>query len=170
MRAVLLALFSCLIVPDRIDGAGDCTHPQLFPSIPRYPAGNGPRSVAIADFDGRGGLDLAVADSVDDGVSILFNNGDGTFAAPILHASGDGARVLTVADFDGVNGPDVATANRLGNDVSVLMNNGDGTFAAPVSYPAGDSPYAIAAGDLDGAGGAAPPSHVTAIQVRPVLL
>ncbi len=45
----------------------------------RYPVGDYPISVAIGDLDGINGLDLAVANANGDDVSVLLNQGDGTF-------------------------------------------------------------------------------------------
>ena len=43
----------------------------------------GPCSVAIADLNGDGSPDLAVANRNSSTVSVLFNNGNGTFAAKV---------------------------------------------------------------------------------------
>src|SRR5262249_58706206 len=44
-----------------------------------YPAGTNPLAVVAADFNGDGRLDLAVANYLDDSVSVLLGNADGTF-------------------------------------------------------------------------------------------
>ncbi|MCH7812889.1 MAG: VCBS repeat-containing protein, partial [Planctomycetes bacterium] len=44
------------------------------PAVP-HRTGNYPRSVAVGDLDGDGNLDLAVANSADDNVSVLPHNG-----------------------------------------------------------------------------------------------
>src|SRR5262249_7681346 len=82
-------------------------------------------------------------------VSVLLNQGDGTFAAPIDHfIHGDTITALAAADLNGDGKPDLAVIG--GNTLQVLMNHGDGTFAAPVGYAGwGD---AIAAADLNGDG------------------
>ena len=64
--------------------------------------GNFPEAVRIGDFNNDGLLDLAVANSEDNTVSILLGNGNGTFTA----ASGSPVPVgafpfyLAVADFN----------------------------------------------------------------------
>ncbi len=63
----------------------DCT--SLFGDNVLYGAGNHPLSLAIGDLDGDGDADLAVASWKDDNVSVLLNEGHGTFAAPCVAAS-----------------------------------------------------------------------------------
>ncbi len=41
--------------------------------------GNNPRSVVVADFNGDGFLDIAVANQGDNSISLFRGNGDGTF-------------------------------------------------------------------------------------------
>jgi hypothetical protein len=68
-------------------------HPG-FPAPLNFDAGTFPVSVAVADFDGDGIPDLAVANGggttgADQGsVSILLGKGDGTFRAAVNHPAG----------------------------------------------------------------------------------
>jgi hypothetical protein len=139
-------------------GRGGSTGPEPkavhFHAGIAYPAGPYPQSVASADVDRDGKPDLVAADAPnDDGhVSVLRNNGDGTFGDPVLYPVGQLPLALVVADLDGDGSPDVVTANSRGRDVSVLLNDGHGAFAAEVRYAVGTSPCGIAAGDLDGDG------------------
>ena len=55
-----------------------------------FGAGDAPQSVAIGDLDGDGNLDLAVANRFSDNVSVLLNQGDGTFADDVLYGTGVG--------------------------------------------------------------------------------
>src|SRR5262249_48927353 len=102
-----------------------------------YPVGSAPQSVALGDLDGDGFLDLAVANSTypNGTVSVLKNQGDGTFAAALSYAVGSAPRSVAVGDVDGDQDLDLAVANYFSNTVSVLRNQGDGTFAAALSYP-----------------------------------
>jgi len=121
-----------------------------------YAAGTQPRSVFCADLDGDSDLDLAVAnwgqwdDPNPDNISILKNNGDGTFQPKIDYGTGDRSRSVFCADLDGDSDLDLAVANESDDDVSILENNGDGTFQPKVDYAAGIEPYSVFCADLDG--------------------
>src|SRR5258708_29780094 len=49
-----------------------------FQAAVNYGAGNGPVFVAVADFNGDGKADFAVANVIGNNVSVLLGNGDGT--------------------------------------------------------------------------------------------
>jgi hypothetical protein len=56
----------------------------VFPTAnnpPRYNVGTDPEGITVGDFDGKNGLDLALANQGSNNVSILLNNGNGTFPA-----------------------------------------------------------------------------------------
>jgi ankyrin repeat protein len=122
-----------------------------------YSVGTYPWAVFSSDLDGDGDMDLAVANDVNffSSVSVLLNNGDGTFAEKVSYGTGVNPRLVFSSDLDLDGDMDLAVANRnLGNvgSVSVLLNNGDGTFATKVDYGAGDGPQSVFSSDLDGDG------------------
>ena len=53
-----------------------------------FGSGFGPKSFAVGDLDGDGDLDILVGDSFfgSPGISVLKNNGDQTFAAPVYYS------------------------------------------------------------------------------------
>ena len=98
-----------------------------------YGVGAGPYSVALADVDGDGRLDVVVANRDSNTVSVLRNLGGGAFAARVDYAVGSGPYSVALADVDGDGRPDIVTANYSDYTVSVLRNllcfgdiNGDG--------------------------------------------
>jgi hypothetical protein len=129
-------------------GKGDGT----FAPAVNYPTGIVAASIAVADLNGDGRLDLAVANENSDNVSVLLGRGDGTFQASVNYPAGPGPADIASGDFNGDGKLDLVVANAgssFGTTVSVLIGNGDGTFQAPVSYPAGDEPFSVAVGDFN---------------------
>jgi hypothetical protein len=81
----------------------------------------GAYDVAIADLNGDGDLDLAVAANfADDVVSVLFGNGDGTFDAHVDYEVGLGPVAVAAALVNGDALIDLVTADETGDTVSVL--------------------------------------------------
>ena len=133
------------------------TNPTSSVSLNRsdYATGSSPDSVATADFNRDGKLDLAVANFSANTVSIFLGNGDGTFETRVDYATGGTPSSVAVGDFNGDGKLDLVLTNgtfSLGNSVSVLLGNGDGTFQAHVEYRTGLGPTKVVVGDfnLDG--------------------
>jgi hypothetical protein len=124
-------------------GKGDGT----FLAPQTYAAVSDPYSVAAADFNGDGHLDLAV--SANEGVVVFLGHGDGTFQ-PIQSSPPIG--YLAVADFNADGIPDLAGIYGDLGGVNILLGKGDGTFRSHQEYAAGPFPYSLAVGDFNGDG------------------
>ncbi|MBU0531704.1 FG-GAP repeat protein, partial [Patescibacteria group bacterium] len=72
----IIAITTAFFVSSNVGYAG-------FSPAASYGVGSHPRSVITADLDGDGDGDLAVANYSSNSVSVLFNNGDGIFAAAV---------------------------------------------------------------------------------------
>jgi hypothetical protein len=83
---------------------------------------NGSTSIVAADFDGDGSPDLAIARHSNATVSILTNQGDGTFGAPLSYAVEQDPSALATADFNSDQRPDLAVTSASANRVSLLLN------------------------------------------------
>ncbi len=133
---------------------GDGTFaPPVTYAVGMTAAGYDQDGIVAGDFNGDGHLDLAVANSGDNTVSVLMGNGDGTFQPQVTYRVGQAPQALVAGDFTGDGHLDLAVANSGDDTVSVLLGNGDGTFAPQkVTYAVGSSPDAILAGDFTGDG------------------
>jgi hypothetical protein len=134
-------------------GNGDGT----FALAPGSPIASGlSYSVAVADFNGDGKLDLAVANNSSNSVEALLGNGDGTFTKAAGSPIQVGAQPYSIVagDFLGSGKIGLAVANFGSNNITILAGNGDGTFseAGGSPVPVGKGPISIAAADFNGSG------------------
>jgi uncharacterized protein (TIGR03437 family) len=134
------------------DGLGGFTAASGSPLA----VGELPESIAVADFNGDGHPDLAIANNGDNTVTVLLGNGSGGFTAVAgsPFAVGSGPTSVAVADFNGDGHPDLAVANSSSNNVTVLLGNGFGEFfpARDSTFAVGSSPVWVAVGDFNGDG------------------
>jgi hypothetical protein len=115
-----------------------------------------PGSVAVADFDRDGFLDVVATNYAGDlgSVSVLLGNGDGTFQPTIDSPAGYGPSDMVVADLNHDRYPDLVVGNIKINDssLSVLLGVGDGSFEVPKKYPLFGFPRGLASIDFNGDG------------------
>jgi hypothetical protein len=111
-----------------------------------------PHSIFSSDLDSDGDMDLAMGNYYSDNVSILMNNGNGTFAAKVDYNTGNSPSSVFSSDLDSDGDMDLAVTNLGVDNVSILLNNGDGTFAEKVDYSTGDGPFSVFSSDLNSDG------------------
>ena len=130
---------------------------QSFQSTPgTYSVGENPNSGAAGDFNGDGKLDLAIPNVLHKNVSVLLNNGNGTFAAAVNYPVDFNPECIVIADLNADGKLDLAIGNFFGGatsagTVSILLGNGNGTFQTAVNYAAG-TPEDLAVADLNADG------------------
>lgn len=112
-----------------------------------YATGHTPQSVAIADLDLDGTLDLATGNAESHDITILLGIGNGKFY-PKATIPGAGGGWITATDIDSDGYPDLVAGGLL----SFHRNLGSGSFAPPVTLESAVFNTNIASGDfnLDG--------------------
>jgi hypothetical protein len=126
--------------------------PYQFAPAVAYGVGTVPNDIARADLDGDTDLDLATPNRGSTNVSVLLNEGDGTFAASDSYAAGPFPWSIAAGRLDDDADVDLAVTDTADNEVLVLLNEGDGGFTTGQATVVGDDPRAVAAGDLNGDG------------------
>lgn len=109
-----------------------------------------------ADFNGDRMLDLAVANTGTNSVTIFKNNGMASGVVSFTPLpdipAGLGSTALAATDLNRDGRPDLIVVDVSLNGVSVLLANGDQSFESPRFYQTGGSPFAIRSGDLNADG------------------
>ena len=122
-------------------------------SLPgRYPVGFGARSITAADVDGDTDMDIVSANQDDGTVSVLKNNGNGTFAAKTdFLTPNNPPSVVSGGDYDGDGDYDLAVVSLTGASFAHMRNKGNGSFEVGTEFSSGSFsiPFGIACGDLD---------------------
>jgi FG-GAP-like repeat len=112
--------------------------------------GGGPSSVVLADFNGDGKTDLAVADLSASAVSVSLGDGTGTFPTVTDYPVGRSPSSIAVGDFNKDGKLDLVVANRLNGSVIFLLGDGTGSFRAVRNFSVGGDPLSLAVGDFNG--------------------
>lgn len=112
------------------------------------PVAEASTSIAWADCDRDGDLDLAVAN---DGQPnrVYRNMGDHTFQLAWSSVETDESYALAWADYDGDDNPDLAVGNNYGQPNQVYHNEGNCTFALAWSSAEEDWTTSLAWTDFD---------------------
>lgn len=115
-----------------------------------YPVNGGdfslPFAIVLGDVDGDQDLDFVTANIKPFNVSVMFNQGDGTFADEVLYPFFL-PQSVALADLDGDNDVDLIVLNQF---IWVSLNDGHGNFAAPTSYEACFGAFFVRTADMDG--------------------
>src|SRR6478752_4536098 len=116
-----------------------------------FNVGSGPNFAGVADYNGDGRQDLAVANFLSNTVSVMLQQADGSFSQEETLNVGDQVGAVAAGDFNGDGRADVVASRWNGGSLQVFFRKGtnDG-FTAPQTVGSGTNPRYIAAGDLNG--------------------
>lgn len=120
-----------------------------------FPAGatvdRSSRGLALGHFNADGNIDAAVVGTSDDGLEVLFGNGDGTFTlSQKFEDTTDFAADVRVGDVNGDGAVDIVSSSGLDDLITVFLNDGSGAFSLQPAIPVGDSLNDLVLVDLDG--------------------
>ncbi len=116
----------------------------------------GARTVATADLDGDGDLDVLSASRSDNKVAWYENLGNGNFGSQsLISSTADGAFSVITADVDLDGDLDVLAASRDDDTIAWYENLGNGSFSsANLITTTADEAFSITSADVDGDGDA----------------
>jgi hypothetical protein len=107
--------------------------------------------VTVADFNGDGNLDVAVANRGFDepgSVMVFFGDGKGNLKDRTTYKVAGGPWGIAAGDLNGDHSPDLAITQLDNGSVAILMNDGTGKFLKPVSYSERGVPLDVKIADL----------------------
>ena len=128
---------------------------QPFGGQTTYFVANGsrPASIAVGHFNNDKQLDIAVANSGTDDLTILFGYGNRIFSNIATYSTGPDSRPMSIAigDFNDDSRTDIVVANSETNNIAVFIAYGNGSFSnlVPYSMGQGSQPTSIAIGDFN---------------------
>ncbi len=123
-----------------------------------------PYGVAAGDLDGDGKLDLVVANSGTDSLSIFQNTSTigsitfSSFASRVDLATSGTPIAVAIADLNGDGKPEIISANTSNSTLSIFQNKSSsgsitsGSFDAGIDFKLNSAPNSIALGDFNGDG------------------
>ena len=117
-----------------------------------YPVGGSAGQIIVADFNGDHIPDVATVNGDTNTVSILINNGDGTFRPHLDFATGPGPSGVAAGDWNKDGKMDLVVSNGgadAAHSVSILLGNGDGTFQPHHDIAGAPNANSIAVGDFN---------------------
>lgn len=137
-KRIICLLVLAIVLASTVSTAGQVT----FSAPVSYTVGTNPVNILVADFDGDGISDLAIANNGDPSVAnfgsvtVLLGKGDGTFRSALNAFAGPSPRFIFSGDFNGDGKLDLLVLGDADPTTSLqpwtlLFGLGDGTFGPP---------------------------------------
>jgi hypothetical protein len=123
-----------------------------FNTAVNYNVGSLPTSIASADFNADGKIDLVVCNQGSDSIHILMGTGIGTFSLGANYFVTNQPACVVCSDFNGDGTIDLAVANQGSNNVSILLGTGTGSFGSVTNFNVQSYPSFIVSSDINGDG------------------
>jgi hypothetical protein len=138
--------FKMSVLINKADGSG------TFNAAVDYAIGSKGMDIAAGDFDNDADLDVVVM-GANNAITVLMNNGDGTFAAGVQYTivSG-GTGSIASADINADGFLDLLISTPGSSKVQVFLNSGTGTFPVKTEYDVDGLNLGIGLGDFDADG------------------
>ena len=114
------------------------------------PVGAFPQALTAGDVNLDGSVDLICANAGAGTLSVLTNNGSGTFGFNSTLTVGSVPVAVVAVDLNGDGAADLVSANNYANSLTVLTNNGRGIFGSNASYSVGSGPMSLVAAHVSG--------------------
>ena len=111
--------------------------------------GEGPRSVAAADVNGDGTMDILSANRDSDDVSLFLGNGDSTFQPVRRFGVGESPRMVAVGLLNNDALPDLVVSNPGDGNFTIRLNLGNGAFGPIQSLESEALPTRFVLADFD---------------------
>ncbi|MBJ7332366.1 MAG: VCBS repeat-containing protein, partial [Solirubrobacteraceae bacterium] len=152
MLVRLVVLTALLVAASALPASADVFAPGVVvPGVLGGGAGPNQNGVVVADFDGDGRDDLAVADPTRGGVRVLRSRGDGTFFPGERGAAGFQPYALGAIELDPTTpGRELVVSSLVPSDIRVLARRPDGRWEPRQRLTVATGPFDLAVGDIDG--------------------
>eukprot|EP00632_Arachnochrysis_sp_CCMP2950_P016844 CAMPEP_0185701558 /NCGR_PEP_ID=MMETSP1164-20130828/9724_1 /TAXON_ID=1104430 /ORGANISM="Chrysoreinhardia sp, Strain CCMP2950" /LENGTH=245 /DNA_ID=CAMNT_0028368627 /DNA_START=44 /DNA_END=778 /DNA_ORIENTATION=+ len=136
----------------RLASAANCSRVRFSSKRVITRTAEGASSVAAADLDADGDVDVVSASIWDDTIAWYENDGGSrpSFTKHVITTTADGANSVAVADLDADRDVDVLSASYEDDTVAWYENDGAGNFTKHVITTTADGAWSVAAADLDG--------------------
>lgn len=125
----------------------------LFDNVINYTADVGINGLTVIDMEGDGWDDIATANRIGNNISLLHNDGTGSFGPPTnIDLGYSEETAIGTADLNGDGFMDLIVGAHLSDVIVTLLNDGSGNFTLTDNEPTNGHVWKIALGDVNGDG------------------